>query len=222
MGIFQRMSNMMRAKANATLDDMEQPIEMLDQKLRDMDEQYNKAKIAASKVIGNARLIEKKLNDAKAVSADYDEKVRLAMSKGNEDLAKKALALKLDSDKNVQSLTASYTAANTQAENLKQNLIALESEIEKTRQLRDSSEARYENAKASKEVNEVLADVQTKNNQISLDSIERKISREEAAAEGLGELKDMGSLDDEFAALNEPDLDAELNKYRNVNQTPTQ
>lgn len=214
MGIFQRMSNMMKAKANATLDNIEQPIEMLDQKLRDMDEQYNRAKLSGAKVIGNAKLIEKNLNDAKAQSADYDEKVKLAMSKGNEDLAKKALVRKLEADKKVESLTASYNTANAQSESIKNNLQVLQAEIEKTRELRDSSEARYENAKASKEINTVLADVQTKSNNISLDSIERKISREESSAQGLGEIKDVGNLDDEFAALDEPDLDYELSKYK--------
>lgn len=214
MGIFQRMSNMMKAKANATLDNIEQPIEMLDQKLRDMDEQYNRAKLSGAKVIGNAKLIEKNLNDAKAQSADYDEKVKLAMSKGNEDLAKKALVRKLEADKKVESLTASYNTANAQSESIKNNLQVLQAEIEKTRELRDSSEARYENAKASKEINTVLADVQTKSNNISLDSIERKISREESSAQGLGEIKDLGNLDDEFAALDEPDLDYELSKYK--------
>lgn len=43
MGIFSRMSNMLKAKVNNTLDEMENPIELLDQKLRDMEEQFNKA-----------------------------------------------------------------------------------------------------------------------------------------------------------------------------------
>ena len=44
MGVFTRMSNMIKGKVNATLDDLENPIELLDQKIRDMEEQLSKAK----------------------------------------------------------------------------------------------------------------------------------------------------------------------------------
>ena len=101
MGIFSRMSNMVKAKVNTTLDNMENPIELLDQKIRDMEEQLNTAKINSAKVLGNVHEIERKLKVAQAESDDYDAKVKLALSKGNEDLAKRALAKKVEMDKKV-------------------------------------------------------------------------------------------------------------------------
>ena len=160
MGIFSRMSNMIKAKVNNTLDEMENPIELLDQKLRDMEEQFNKAKLNSAQILGNVHEIEKKLNLAKKESADYEEKIKLALSKGNEDLAKKALARKVEIDKKVSSL-------------------------------------------------------QSRNNSIQLDSIERKIQRKESLAQGLGELKDLDNFDSEFEKLDEVDLDLELEKYKN-------
>ena len=126
MGIFNRMSNMVRAKVNSTLDDMENPIELLDQKIKDMEEQLSNAKINSAKVIGNAKALEKKVRDCEAEVADYDSKVKLALSKGNEDLAKKALARKLDSEKKLATLQGTYTNARTQADALKNNLLALQ------------------------------------------------------------------------------------------------
>ncbi|CAH0435413.1 Putative phage protein [Clostridium neonatale] len=61
----------------------------------------------------------------------------------------------------------------------------------------------------------MLANVQTKNNSIQLDSIERKIQRKESLAQGLGELKDLDNFDSEFEKLDEVDLDLELEKYKN-------
>ena len=78
MGIFSRMSNMIKAKVNNSLDEMENPVELLDQKLRDMDEQFNKAKLSSAQILGNVHEIEKKLDSAKKESEDYDQKVRLA------------------------------------------------------------------------------------------------------------------------------------------------
>lgn len=215
MGVFTRISNMVKGKVNATLDEMENPIELLDQKIREMEESLNKAKLSSAQVLGNVHETEKKLELAKKESADYDEKVKLAMSKGNEDLAKRALQRKLDADKKVQSLTASYNQAKVSADALKKNLKSLEDEIQKTRSYRDEAAARSNNADASKQVNEILANVQTKKNSISLDDVERKIQRKEAMASGLGDLKEVDDLDKEFESLEaDVDLDAELAKYK--------
>lgn len=215
MGLFSRISNMFRAKANDALDNMENPIQLLDQKIRDMEENLNKAKLSSAQILGNVHEIEKKMDTSKKESAEYDEKVKLALSKGNEELAKKALQRKLELDKKYESLKNSYNEAAAKAEHIKKNLRALEEEIEKTRNYRDEAAARFNNAEASKKVNEILANVQTKNNSISVDDIERKIQRKEALAEGLGELKDIDNLDKEFEALESVDLDLELEKYKN-------
>ncbi len=214
MGIFSRMSNMIKAKVNNSLDEMENPVELLDQKLRDMDEQFNKAKLSSAQILGNVHEIEKKLDSAKRESEDYDQKVKLALSKGNEDLAKRALAKKVETDKKAASLQASYDNAKVQADTLKANLRALEEEITKTRSYRDEAAARFANAEASQKVNEVLANVQTKSNSIQIDSIERKIQRKEALAQGLGELRDLDDFDSEFKKLDDVDLDLELAKYK--------
>ena len=214
MGIFKRMSNMIKGKVNSTLDEMENPIELLDQKIKDMEEQLSKAKLNSAQVLGNVHEIEKKMNSAKNESVDYDSKVKLALSKNNEDLAKRALAKKVDADKKYESLVTTYNTSKAQADALKKNLRALEEELEKTRSYRDEAAARYSTAKASKKVNEVLANVETKTNSINIDNIERKIAREEAMANGLGELKNIDDFDSEFEQLGDVDIDAELEKYK--------
>lgn len=215
MGIFSRMSNMLKAKVNDTLDEMENPIELLDQKLRDMEQQLSKAKLNSAQILGNTHEIKKKLDTAIRSAEDFENKVKLAMSKGNEDLAKRALAKKVDCDKQVTSLQTSYETAKIQADAIKKNLAALEAEISKTRNYRDEAAARYSNAEASKQVNEILSNVQTKTNSIQIDSIERKIQRKESLANGLSELRDVDTFDSEFEALDSLDLDLELEKYRN-------
>lgn len=215
MGIFSRMSNMFKAKVNNALDEMENPIELLDQKLRDMEDQLSKAKLSSAQILGNVHEIEKKMNAAKKESTDFEEKVKLALSKGNEDLAKKALSRKMEVDKKYDSLQASYNNSKAQADMLKKNLRELEEEITKTRNYRDEAAARYSNAQASEKVNEILANVKTKDNSIQIDSIERKIQRKESLAQGLKELKDLDDFDSEFEKLNEVDLDLELEKYKN-------
>lgn len=213
MGIMKRISNMFRSKVNDSLDNLENPIQLLDQKIRDMEESLNKAKISSAQILGNVHEIEKKMENAERESKDFDEKVRLAMSKGNEELAKKALEKKLEADKMYESLKKSYEEASTKAKAIKEKLRELEKEIEKTRSYRDEAAARYNNAEASKRVNEIIANVETNTNRINIDDIERKIQRKEAMAEGLADLK-LDTIEDEFKKLDEVDLDEELKKYR--------
>lgn len=216
MGVFTRMSNMIKGKVNDTLDEMENPIQLLDQKVRDMEAQLSKAKLSSAQVLGNVHEVKKKLDLATRSAEDFESKVRLAMAKGNEDLAKRALAKKVECDKQVSTLKATYEASKLQADTLKKNLAALESEISKTRTYRDEAAARYSTAEASKQVNEILANVQTKTNTIQIDNIERKIQRKESLAQGLSELRTVDTFESEFEALDTLDLDLELEKYRNA------
>jgi len=216
MGIFGRIGKMAKAKVNGALDEMENPIEMLDQKLRDMEEALNDAKVASAQVLGSFKQTEKKMNEAKEEADEWDKKVKLAMSKDNEELAKKALQRKLECDKSYENLKTTYESEKTKGEALKKRLNELTEEVDKTRRYRDEAAARMSSAEAGQKVNEILADVNTKSNSISLDSIERKIAKKESLAEGLGEIADAGdSLDKEFEELCKPDLDAELEKYKN-------
>lgn len=216
MGVFKRLSNMMRAKVNDSLDEMENPIELLDQKIRDMEESLNKAKVSSAQILGNVHEIEKKMERAKLESDDFDAKVKLAVQKGNDELAKKALQKKLDADKQYESLSKSYEDASKKAQLIKEKLRDLEEEIEKTRAYRDEAAARYNNAEATKQVNEVLSNVDAGSNKINIDDIERKIEKKEALAEGLGDLQQDTSLDKEFEELGSVNLDDELAKYKNA------
>lgn len=214
MGVINRLSNMFKAKVNTTLDEMENPIQLLDQKIRDMEQSLNSAKLSSAQILGNVHEIEKKIENASRDSKEFDQKVKLAMSKGNEELAKKALAKKLEADKTYETLTITHVDAAKKAEIIKSSLRELEEEIDKTRNYRDEAAARYNNAEASKKINEILANVETKTNKINIEDIERKIQSKESLAEGLEDLRTDNSLDKEFEKLSETDLDEELKKYK--------
>lgn len=214
MGVFSRVSTMFKAKVNSTLDDIENPIELLDQKLREMESQLSKAKLSSAQIIGNSHDLERKYKAAQKEAIEYESKVKLALSKGNEELAKKALERKISSEKKANTLRESYQLAKTQADSIKKNLMALENEISKTRSYRDEAAARLTTAEASQKVNEVLANVQTKNNTVQIDSIERKIQRKESMASGLAELRFEDTFESEFNELDSLSLDDELTKYK--------
>lgn len=217
MSIIGRIGNMFKAEANDALDNMEDPIKLCNQKIRDMEEKFREAEVSSAQVIGNANAIKKQMEQAFEEVSDWEEKIKLAVSKGNDELAKKAIVKKKDAEQKHINLKKSYENAHAQAEKLKATLKDLNEEIEATRQKRDEFEARNATAEASQKVNEIMANVSTKKNDINLDDIERKIAKKEAMAEGLEELASVNkdSLEDEFEKLgSEVDLDAELAKYK--------
>ena len=59
----------------------------------------NTAKLNSAQIIGNAHEIKKKMEACQIEVKDYEDKVKLALSKNNEELAKKALARKIESEK---------------------------------------------------------------------------------------------------------------------------
>ncbi|WP_407314131.1 PspA/IM30 family protein [Desulfosporosinus sp. SB140] len=227
MGIFSRISNILGAKVNDALDQVENPIEMLDQKLRDMEAALNEAKSASAMVLGNVHQTEKKMNDALERSKDWENKFQKAKAAsekasadGNEqlaaehkELAKEVWAKKIETDKSYQTLKSTYEAQRADGDKLKAKLIELEEEIERTRTYRIEAEARLANADAGQKVGEIMANVQTRSGDISIDSIERKISQKEAMADGLTELAHEGdSLDAKLKALDETNLDEDFEK----------
>ena len=209
---------MTQAKVNEALDNMENPIEMCNQHVRDMEEKYRQAELSSAQVIGNAHAVENDRKQAEQEVQDWEEKIKLAVSKGNDELAKKAILKKKETETRYENLTASYETAHAQAEKLKVTLGELKEEIETTRAKRDELEARLRTAEASQKVNEIVANVSSKPNDVSMDDIERKIERKEAMAAGLGELAEQkkDTLGEEFKKLESTDidLDAELAKYK--------
>lgn len=218
MSLLTRIGNMFKSEANDILDNIEDPIKLCDQKIRDMEEKLRQAELSSAQVIGNAKSIENQKNEALARVNEWDEKIKLAVSKGNDELAKKAIIKKKETEQEYEKFSKSYETAHAQAEKLKTTLKELKEEVEATRRKRDEFEARNATAEASQKVNEIVAGVSVSNNDINLDEIERKIQKKEAMAEGLGEIASANKddLEDEFDKLgSEVDLDAELAKYKN-------
>ncbi len=60
MGVFSKINNMLKAKANNALDKAENPIESLEQKIRNMEEDLHNAKLSAAEVLGNVHFLEEK------------------------------------------------------------------------------------------------------------------------------------------------------------------
>lgn len=217
MGIFTRFKNMVRGKANAIADELENPIEQLDLKIKDMNDSLAQAKLSSATVFGNNNQIRADVEKLEKEVSDYDNKVKIALGKGEESLAKRALEKKIETDKKLANKRELLKRSDEQCKTLKDSIRSMQDEITNLENYKIEAAGRYTTAEASKKMGEILADVTSKTNSISLKSIEDKLAQKEAQAQGMSEVADLGkdSLDEDFKKLETTvDLDAELEKYK--------
>lgn len=213
MTIFNRISYLLRSKINSTLDELENPLELLDQKIRDMEYALNEAKFSSAKVLGSTHQMERIIESLSTESNEYVETIKLALSKGDEPLAKKILQKKLDNDKYYTSLNSSFNNATAKGHSLKLKLRELEQNIYETKIYRNEALARYNAAEANRKINEIIGNISSKNNFMPLSEIERIIEKKECFISGLTELNFDNQLNNEIANLTSLDLNLELKKY---------
>jgi phage shock protein A len=147
-------------------------------------------------------------------SQEWKARAGQALDAGNEELAKKALAKKAESDKQVASLQNAITSAKQASESLKSQVTELKHKIEEGERTATTLVARKNAAMAQRKVSEALAGVGKADNAFAtLSTFEQSVAKEEATAKAFTELANTGkdsSLESEFAQLQGHTVDAEL------------
>ena len=128
-----------------------------------------------------------------------------ALDAGNEDLAKKALAKKAESDRQVASLQTAIDSAREASDSLKAQVTELKHKIEEGERTATTLVARKNAAMAQRKVSEALAGVGKADNAFAtLSTFEQSVAKEEATAKAFTELANAGTdtdLEAEFAKL---------------------
>jgi phage shock protein A len=91
MSIFDRMGRVVSSNFNALLDAAEDPKKSLEQTLRDMQEQLRAAKGELVRSVAAERQLKSKLDELAKDEARWEERARLAVEKGDDELARAAL-----------------------------------------------------------------------------------------------------------------------------------
>jgi len=91
MSLLDRVSTLLRANLNDLVEKAEDPERMLKQIVLDMENQLMQVKTQVAIAIADQHLLEKKRVEHEQESADWKRKAELAVSKGQDDLARAAL-----------------------------------------------------------------------------------------------------------------------------------
>jgi phage shock protein A len=117
------------ANTHALLDRAENPETMLKQVVRDMEEGLAAARQQAARAIAAERRLQRELQQNRAAAHRWQEQARRALTAGREDLARKALAQKIEHDDLVKELEAQHAAADSTSKEVKAALRTLETRL---------------------------------------------------------------------------------------------
>lgn len=188
MAIFERIADILQANINDLIDKAEDPVKMVKQLILEMEEDVDEATEALGQAMGSQKVAAKELADAKAKVADWNDKAKLALKNGNEELARKALEAKVGLDAQVVALQESYDSITAQVDKLKDNVTGLRMKLDEARSRQNVLIARAKMAEASQGVAENISSVDTASAFAKLDKLERKIVEQESVAEAFTEI----------------------------------
>jgi phage shock protein A len=221
MNIFKRIFKIGEAKANRAVDNLEDPITMTEQGIRDMKSDLNKSVEALAQVKALAIRSKNDLNDYKEKAADYENKAIIILKKAQtgdmtaseaDRLAQEALTKKEDTQKQVQQATLETEKYQQNVDKLKGNIETIKGNIAKWENELKTLKARVKVSDATRNVNQQMAELDSTGTVSMLERMKEKVAQDEALAEAYGEIANTEkSIDEE---LNEA-ADTKANKVKN-------
>lgn len=214
MAIFSRLTDLLKANINDLLDKAEDPEKMVKQLIIDMEEQVDEATRALGQAMASEKTAARQLETAKASVTEWEEKAKMALKAGNEDLARKALESKVNVEKQVVSFETAYNTISAQTAQLRSQVSELKGKLEEARSRQNLIIARSKMADAAEGVARSISSTNTDSAFSKLDKMEKKVSEKEAMAQAYTELNG-GSAEDEFAKLEKQSaVDSELERLK--------
>jgi phage shock protein A len=182
MGILDRMTRLIRANVNDMVDRAEDPAKMLDQLIREMNDQIHMARGQVAAMIAQEKELQMDYEQSAKHASEWDRKAELAVTQGKDDLAREALRRKRDNDEHAQVYASNLQSQQEMVTKLKGQLQQLEAKYESARANRDVLIARQRRAEAVQKVSSTMSGLKSLEPGEELDRMERRIRSNEAKA----------------------------------------
>jgi len=198
--LLNRIWQVVRANVNHLVSQTEDPEKILEQAVMEMQEDLIQLRQAVAQAIATQKRTERQSAQAQSQSEEWYQRAQLALQKGEESLAREALSRRqsyLESSKSMQEQLSQQTAI---VEQLKKNMIGLESKLNEAKTKKDMYIARARSAQASQNLNEMMGRMGTGGAATAFERMEEKVLQLEAQASASTDLAS-DTIDQQFAAL---------------------
>ncbi len=218
-GFFQRLFKIGQSEAHAVLDNMEDPIRMTEQGIRDLKNDLQASMTSLAEVKSVAIRLKKDGDSSKSLSAEYERKAMLLLQKMQsgemdqaeaERLATEALKKKEETSQRATQALKDWENQDNMANQLQGKIEKLKSTITKYENDLITLKARARTAASTKKINQQLAKVDSSSTITMLEKMRNKVEEDESLAQAYGQVADIDkSVDNEIdAALSQDNATA--------------
>src|SRR5436190_21822240 len=193
MGIFDRLTSLLRSNINDLISRAEDPEKMLTQILVDMRSQLAKAKQQVATAIADEKRLRDQADAEYRQAQDWEQKAMLAIKEGRDDLAKQALMRQGEHMTHAQQLEQTWEQHRLETEKLKNSLRDLNDKIEEAKRKKNLLVARQRRAQAQKRIAETMSSMSEKSAFEAFARMEERIETNER------QLKASIEIDEEFS-----------------------
>ncbi len=189
MGIIQRFADIMSANINALLDKAEDPAKMIDQYLRNLQDDLANVKEETATVMAEEKRCERELKECTAEIAKLQAYAEKAVLAGNDNDAKQFLMKKTALVEKQAGLQQAYEAAAANSSKMKQMYDKLCSDISTLNARKDAIKAKVAVAKTQEKINKIGSSIQgAADNLSAFDRMEARANQMLDKANAMAEL----------------------------------
>jgi phage shock protein A len=199
MGILKRFKDIMSANINALLDKAEDPEKMIDQYMRDLQEDLRKVKSETATVMAEEARCKRQLDECDAEIAKMQNYAEKALVAGNEADAMKFLEKKNQLTQKQVPLQQAYDAAAANSQKMKAMHDKLTKDISDLNNRKEAIKAKVQVAKTQEKMNKMVGSMADTSGSISaFERMEAKADAMLDKANAMSELNQVGgdSIDD--------------------------
>ena len=211
MSFLARLEAIFGAKANQTLDSIEDPRANLDYSLTRLQASLRQISDSLVEVSTARNTLQAQRSQAQRAIDQAEEQARQAVRLGREDLATRALERKAFAQERLNSLTNNIAAIDIQVESLKTSQTSLRQRIELFQAKKEELKALYDSSHAQLQVREAATGISKDMADAghAIDRAEARIQAMQARVEAIDHLIATGALDDALVPEGD-DIDLEL------------
>lgn len=222
MGIFTRFKDIIGSNINTMLDRAEDPEKMIRMMIGEMEETLVELKANCAGLMAGQKRLRRERERLEAEVEKWSARAELAVDKGREDLAREALAEKLEWARKAQAQTDEEERYAALVDQAREDITSLETKLAAARERQRSLLQRHKRASHRLRAREDERRADAQDAMLRFDRFEARVERMEAEAEMAGPSRG-GNLEDEFSRLEGGDgVEAELERLKKSRQPQRQ